>query len=57
MSLSEKRAEAVVLALTKRFGIKAVRLSPMGVGPLVPVLSNKGEPGRARNRRVELVEK
>lgn len=27
-----------------------------GVGPLVPVTSNRGEPGRAKNRRVELVE-
>lgn len=57
MSLSQKRAAAVVEALSKRFGIKSARLSPMGVGPLVPVLSNKGEAGRAKNRRVELVEK
>jgi hypothetical protein len=34
----------------------AARLTPQGAGPLAPVASNKSEEGRARNRRVELVE-
>lgn len=55
MKLSKARAEAVVQALTTRHGIAAGRLIPHGVGPVAPVASNDGEPGRAKNRRVELV--
>ena len=55
MKLSKARAEAVVQALTTRHGIAAGRLIPHGVGPLSPIASNDAEPGRARNRRVELV--
>ena len=32
-------------------------LVPVGVGMAVPVASNDNEPGRARNRRVELVKR
>lgn len=53
--LSQARADAVVQALTARHGIAAARLVGRGVGPLAPVASNDAEPGRARNRRVELV--
>ena len=55
MKLSKARAEAVVQALTTRHGIAAGRLIPHGVGPVAPVASNDAEPGRAKNRRVELV--
>ena len=55
MKLSKARAEAVVQALTARHGIAAGRLIPHGVGPVSPVASNDAEPGRAKNRRVELV--
>jgi outer membrane protein OmpA-like peptidoglycan-associated protein len=55
LSLSERRAAAVVDALRTRFGIAQTRLRPMGVGPVSPVASNATEDGRARNRRVELV--
>jgi outer membrane protein OmpA-like peptidoglycan-associated protein len=54
-SLSESRARAVVKALVEGYGIAASRLEGHGVGPLAPVASNASEPGRARNRRVELV--
>jgi len=55
MKLSQARAEAVVTALTTKRGVAASRLKGYGVGPLVPVASNEAEPGRSKNRRVELV--
>ncbi len=55
MTLSANRAAAVVAALTGK-GIAAARLSSAGVGPYCPVASNRTEEGKARNRRVELVE-
>jgi outer membrane protein OmpA-like peptidoglycan-associated protein len=56
-TLSEARARAVVNALVKNYGIAAARLEGHGVGPLAPVASNAEEAGRAKNRRVELVER
>lgn len=53
--LSKKRAEAVVAALMKEFGISASRLISNGVAYLAPVATNTTEEGRAKNRRVELV--
>jgi OmpA-OmpF porin, OOP family len=56
MSLSKRRASAVMSALVRRHGIRANRLRYWGVGYLSPVATNRTEAGRARNRRVELVE-
>lgn len=56
MDLSQRRADAVVQALVSKHGVDAKRLKAQGVGPLCPVTSNKTEEGRAKNRRVELVE-
>jgi len=56
MRLSQARAEAVVNVLTTKHGISAPRLKPLGDGPTAPVASNSTEEGRAKNRRVELVE-
>ncbi|MEW6482622.1 MAG: OmpA family protein [bacterium] len=56
MELSQRRAEAVVKALVTKYGVGAKRLKSYGVGSLSPVASNKTEEGRAKNRRVELVE-
>ena len=56
MNLSKRRAEAVVRELTEKYRIKRDRLKAFGVGPLAPVASNKTEKGRAKNRRVEIVE-
>lgn len=56
MELSRRRAEAVVKALVENYGVDKGRLKAFGVGPLCPCASNKTETGRARNRRVELVE-
>jgi outer membrane protein OmpA-like peptidoglycan-associated protein len=55
MKLSQDRAYAVLQELVKTHGIAAVRLKSFGNGPYAPVASNDSEPGRARNRRVELV--
>ncbi|MBW1658972.1 MAG: OmpA family protein [Deltaproteobacteria bacterium] len=57
MKLSRARAEAVVRTLVDTYHVASQRLAPYGVGPLAPVASNKSEEGRAKNRRVELVEK
>jgi len=56
VDLSERRAAATVKALVERHGIAARRLTAKGVGPFAPVGSNRSEEGRAKNRRVELVE-
>ncbi len=56
MDLSRRRAEAVVGFLASEHGITEDRLTPYGVGPLAPVASNEDKGGRARNRRVELVQ-
>ena len=56
LSLSQQRAEAVIAALTRDYKIDAVRLRARGVANFAPVSSNASEAGRAKNRRVELVE-
>lgn len=57
LSLSQRRAQAVVTMLVSRFGIQASRLIPAGAGMAAPVASNRSEAGRAKNRRVEIVER
>ncbi|RWX81054.1 DUF4892 domain-containing protein [Neorhizobium lilium] len=57
IELSQARATAVVKALAGKFGINASRLQAKGIGPYAPVASNANDAGRAKNRRVELVEK
>lgn len=57
LDLSEARANAVVEKLVNGYGVSADRLKPVGVGPASPVLSNSTEEGKARNRRVEIVER
>jgi outer membrane protein OmpA-like peptidoglycan-associated protein len=56
MDLSTRRAKAVEAALIESYGIAPSRLSAWGAGYLAPVASNQTEEGRAKNRRVELVE-
>ena len=57
MTLSQRRADAVVKALSTTYGVAPARLRAAGVGPLAPVASNSTEEGKAKNRRVELVER
>lgn len=53
--LSQKRAESVVENLAAK-GISKSRLFPVGVAFASPVATNTTEDGKAKNRRVELVD-
>ncbi|WP_288381510.1 OmpA family protein [uncultured Massilia sp.] len=55
LSLSQKRAEAVVKSLADGYKVDARRLSPKGVASYAPLASNNDDAGRQKNRRVELV--
>lgn len=54
-SLSQRRADSVVAHLTGK-GLSKERLFPVGVSFASPVATNATEEGRAKNRRVELVD-
>ncbi len=56
LALSQQRAESVVKALTSRFGIAPDRLIAKGLASYSPVTSNHNDAGKAKNRRVEMVE-
>jgi len=56
LRLSQRRAQAVVGALVGDHGIDAARLTAAGAGMTSPVATNRTDEGRARNRRVEIVE-
>ena len=56
LDLSRRRAASVVAELTGKQGIAANRLDSFGCGMYSPVASNDAEDGRAKNRRVELVQ-
>jgi outer membrane protein OmpA-like peptidoglycan-associated protein len=55
-NLSQKRAASVVKQLVDSYQIESSRLQAASVGPLSPIMSNSQYNGRAKNRRVELVE-
>jgi outer membrane protein OmpA-like peptidoglycan-associated protein len=54
--LSQARAQSVITALVSKHGIAAARLVAFGNGPYAPIASNETDEGRAKNRRVELVQ-
>lgn len=56
LDLSRRRAASVVRELTGKLGVAASRLDSFGCGQYSPVAPNANEDGRAKNRRVELVE-
>nr|WP_267877726.1 OmpA family protein [Duganella guangzhouensis] len=53
--LSERRARTVAAYMEKR-GIPPASLYYQGAGEAYPIADNSSEPGRAQNRRVEIVE-
>jgi flagellar motor protein MotB len=52
-----RRATSIVAELSGKYGIAANRLDAFGCGIYSPVASNEAEVGRAKNRRVELVQR
>ena len=55
LSLSTRRAKAVVEALARDYGLQPSSVISVGVGMAAPVAPNIDEAGRAKNRRVEIV--
>ncbi|MER5985634.1 OmpA family protein [Streptomyces sp. NPDC001787] len=55
LSLSRKRAEAVLQVLAKDPRLATIRFKAAGHGEKHPIADNKDESGRAKNRRVEIV--
>lgn len=53
MTLSQKRAEAVMAYLVSKYKIDGKRLKAKGFGSTVPIASNKNKEGQAINRRVD----
>ena len=56
MALSENRAKTVLNELTAKYAVKPEQLKAYGVSSLAPVASNSTEAGKAKNRRVDIVE-
>ncbi|MBX9797307.1 OmpA family protein [Sphingomonas sp.] len=56
VGLSQRRAEAVVAALTRDYKVTPAALTAFGNGMAAPIASNRTPEGQARNRRVEVVE-
>ena len=55
LPLSQRRAEAVVDTLIKKYGVAADRVQARGVANFAPVANNLDEANRGKNRRVEMV--
>lgn len=55
IALSKRRAESVVNYLVKRYGFNKARFIAKGNGPNNPIASNTTEPGRAKNRRTDVM--
>jgi outer membrane protein OmpA-like peptidoglycan-associated protein len=56
LDLSRRRAASVLRELTSKYSMTANRLDAFGCGVYSPIASNESEDGRAKNRRVELVQ-
>jgi len=55
-SLSEERAKSVMNDLLTNYSVNTEQLGAYGVSSLAPVASNQTDEGKAKNRRVEIVE-
>jgi len=56
LKLSKDRAETVVNELVTKYSVKTEQLKAFGSGSTGPVVSNSTDEGKAKNRRVEIVE-
>ncbi len=56
IQLSTERANAIVNELITKYGVSADLLKPTGAGSMSPVATNSTDEGKAKNRRVEIVE-
>jgi hypothetical protein len=56
LDLSRRRAASVQRELAGKYSVSAGRLDAFGCGAYSPIASNEVEDGRAKNRRVELVQ-
>ena len=56
IKLSKERAEAVINELVSKYSVKPEQLIAYGDGQTAPVATNSTKEGRAKNRRVEIVE-
>jgi outer membrane protein OmpA-like peptidoglycan-associated protein len=53
MQLSQRRADALKNALAGK-GVDPARMTTIGYGESMPIVSNANEAGRQQNRRVEI---
>jgi outer membrane protein OmpA-like peptidoglycan-associated protein len=56
MKLSKDRATAIMNELVTKYDVDANQLKAYGVANLSPITSNLTDEGKAKNRRVEIVE-
>ncbi|TRZ47984.1 MAG: hypothetical protein D4S01_11195 [Dehalococcoidia bacterium] len=56
LKLSQERANSVTNKLVTKYGVKAEQLKAYGDGSTAPVASNSTDEGKAKNRRVEIVD-
>lgn len=56
MTLSEERAKSVMNELVTNYHVNVDQLKAYGVSSLAPVATNSTDEGKAKNRRVEIVE-
>jgi outer membrane protein OmpA-like peptidoglycan-associated protein len=56
IKLSTDRANSIVNELIEKYGVNPTQLMPYGIGSASPVANNLTDEGKAKNRRVEIVE-
>ena len=57
IELSRDRAKSVINELISKYDVDGNQLESYGAGPVSPVVSNSTDAGKAKNRRVEIVER